>query len=31
MSENKYLTHGDKQDEGIIYLFESNGYEIEVF
>ena len=31
MSENKYLTRGDEQNEGIIYLFESNGYEIEVF
>ena len=31
MSENKYLTRDDEQNEGIIYLFESNGYEIEVF
>ena len=31
MSANKYLTRDDEENEGIIYLFESNGYEIEVF
>lgn len=31
MSENKFLARADEQNEGIIYLFETNGYEIETF